>query len=156
MTAAIEKIMQAMTEDILNLSQIILNDDGVGINPKTGKNTLKNSHLKKDIEVVIEATDESVVISALFDNYVEYLERGRSPMRGKQPPIDALRDWAMARGIQTDNSTLFLIGRAIKRDGQQPRPILATLEEEMQKLFEDKWADQLMEAITEELNKYFE
>ncbi len=156
MTDDIAKVIQAIANDILRLSQTILGDASIGTNAKTGKNTLKNSMLAKNVKVEIRNLDEPIVIETLFDNYVQYIEQGRKPRQGKQPPIDALRDWALARGIPTDNSTLFMISRAIWRDGQTGRPILATLEEEIAKQFEDKWADMLFEAITGQLNKYFE
>ena len=57
--------------------------------------------------------------------------------------------------IPTDNNTLFLIARAIWRDGHEGRPILATLEEKIDRKFETEWYDQLFEATIDELNKYF-
>lgn len=156
MTDGIAKVVQAIADDVLRLSQTILANNSIGVNSKTGKNTLKNSTLSRDVKVEIRNMGEPIVIEALFDHYVEYIEQGRKPRQGKQPPIDAIRDWALSRGIPTDNSTLFLISRAIWRDGQAARPILATLEEEIAREYEDKWANMILEAIAEELNKYFE
>lgn len=156
MDTAITKAMEAIAADVLKLSQTILSDRNIGTNTKTGKNTLKNSALEDSVRVEIRKMGESVVIETLFDNYISYIEQGRKPRTGKQPPIDALRDWALSRGIPTDNSTLFLIGRAIWRDGYEGRPVLATLEEEIEKQWDGKWADMLFDTIMDELNKYFE
>lgn len=156
MEAAIAKVIEAIAADVLTLSQALLSDNDVGTNAKTGHNTLEKSSLKNNIEVNVRQSGESVVIEALFDNYIDYIEQGRKPRTGKQPPTDALRDWALSRGIPTDNSTLFLIGRAIWRDGFEGRPVMATLEEEIDKQMDDKWADMLFDAITDELGKYFE
>lgn len=156
MDTAITKAMEAIAADVLKLSQTILSDRNIGTNTKTGKNTLKNSALEDSVRVEIRKMGESVVIETLFDNYISYIEQRRKPRTGKQPPIDALRDWALSRGIPTDNSTLFLIGRAIWRDGYEGRPVLATLEEEIEKQWDDKWADMLFDTIMDELNKYFE
>lgn len=156
MTDQITKAVQAIASDILRLSHAVLANNGIGTNPKTGVNTLKESLLAKDMKVEIRSLDNPIVIETLFDNYIDYIDRGRKPRQGKQPPIDALRDWALMHGIPTDNSTLFLISRAIWRDGQAARPILATLDEAIAREFERKWADMLFEATTEELNKYFE
>jgi len=145
MTDNLTEIMEAIAGDVLKLSQTIL-----------AKNDLKDSKLYKDMQVDIRNNDNSIVIETLFDNYIDYLEHGRRPMTGKQPPTDSLRDWALSKGIPTDNSTLFLVSRAIWRDGCEARPILATIEEETEKLFDEKWAEQIMEAITNELTKYFE
>lgn len=144
MTDNVLKVMQAFADDVQKAAQTVL-----------ARYDLKDSNLAKSMKIDTRISDGSVVMEMLFDNYISYIEQGRKPKQGKQPPIDALRDWALERGIPTDNSTLFLISRAIWRDGHEARPILATLEEEIEKLFDDKWADQLQEAITEELTKYF-
>ncbi|WP_029902371.1 hypothetical protein [Prevotella sp. 10(H)] len=156
METAVTKVIEAIAADVMLLSQTLLGNDSIGINSKTGRNTLKGSSLVDNMKVNTRISGESVVIETLFDNYIEFIEQGRKPRSGKQPPIDSLRDWALSRGIPTDNSTLFLISRAIWRDGQEPRPILATLEEEIEKQFDDKWADMLLDAVTEEVSKYFE
>lgn len=142
---AIIKVMEAIAADVLKLSHIVMED-----------NNLKGSALDKNTQVTVKQSADSIVIETLFDNYVDYIEQGRKPMSGKQPPIDALRDWALSRNIPADNDTLFLISRAIWRDGIEARPILSTLEEEIEKAFDERWADQLFEAITDELTKYFE
>ena len=156
MTTNLTKVMELIAGDVLKLSHIIFADNGIATNPKSGKNTLKNSELEDSIKINMTQANDSVVIETLFNNYIDYIEQGRKPMTGKQPPMDAIRDWALSKGIPTDNSTLFLISRAIWRDGQQGRPILSKLEEEIEKAFDEKWADLILESITEELTKYFE
>lgn len=155
MNTELHKVIEAIAADILSLAQIVMDDDGVGMNPKTGKNTLSGSHLLQNMDVNVTEQNGSVVINLLLDHYVEYLERGRKPRTGKQPPIDALRDWALARNIPADNSTLFLISRAIWRDGFEGRPILATLQEEIDRHFEAEWAGMILEAMTAEVDKLF-
>lgn len=44
------KIVEAIGNDILTLATIIMEDDSISINDKVGKNTLKNSALKSDME----------------------------------------------------------------------------------------------------------
>ena len=117
------------------------------------KNTLREK--AKDVDVSWRKANGNIVIEAYFDNYITFLEKGRAPRKGKFPPLDELRDWALARNIPTDNSTLFLIARAIWRDGHEGRPILATLEERIDRRFETEWYDQLFEATIDELNRYF-
>lgn len=155
MNTELQKVIEAITADIITLAQIVMDDDGIGINNKTGKDTLRDSSLLQDMKVDISERDNSIVIDLLFDHYIEYIEQGRKPRTGKQPPIDALRDWALARNIPADNSTLFLISRAIWRDGFEGRPILATLEEEIDKHFEEEWADMILEAMMSEVEKLF-
>ncbi|WP_255491377.1 hypothetical protein [Dysgonomonas sp. ZJ279] len=142
MNNEIVKVIEAIAGEIVNLARLVLEDNTID---------LKDSSLSESIKVEIKSMGEPVVIEALFANYIGYLEQGRRPHQGKQPPTDELHNWALSRGIPTDNSTLFLISRAIWRDGYEGRPILATLEEELNKKFEDEWFDQLFEATIEEL-----
>lgn len=146
MNENIKKVIETIAAEVMQFIDI------VAARPEIN---LKGSQLIRNAKVDVRYEGGSVVIETLFDNYVQYLEQGRKPRQGKQPPIDALRDWALERGIPTDNSTLFLIARAIWRDGQQPRPIIATLEEEIERRMESEWADLLFDAITEELNNLF-
>ena len=151
----IEKVINSISEDIYRLSELVLSDSRVSTNVKTGKDTLDSNLLKDHLQVAVSRTKEGIVITTFVDNYINYIEAGRKPRSGKQPPIDKLRDWAMARNIPSDNSTLYLISRAIWRDGIAPRPILSTLEEYIDQEFRNNWSDQLFEAITNDINKYF-
>lgn len=155
MNTGLSNVIEAIAGDILMLAQLVMDDDGVGGNRKTGANTLKDSALLQQTKVDITNRDNSVVIDILFDHYIEYIEKGRKPRSGKQPPIDALRDWALARNIPTDNSTLFLISRAIWRDGFEGRPVLSTLEEEIGRHFDEEWAGKIYEAMVAEIDKLF-
>ena len=151
MNTTLQKVINEIATDTLGLAKAVFKDDKISRNAKTGKNTLK----QKADDIKLEVDTNNAVIRLLFDDYITYLENGRSPMKGKQPPLDSLRDWALSKNIPADNSTLFLIARAIWRDGHEGRPILATLGEQIDKKFENEWYDKLFEATIEELNKYF-
>lgn len=153
MTPALKKAIDQITNEIAILAGDIFKDDKVSRNPKVNKNTLREK--AKDVNVSWRAANGNIVIEAYFDNYITFLEKGRAPRKGKFPPLDELRDWALSRNIPSDNSTLFLIARAIWRDGHEGRPILATLEERIDRKFETEWYDQLFETTIDELNKYF-
>lgn len=153
MTPALKKAIDQITNEIAILAGDIFKDDKISRNPKVNKNTLREK--AKDVNVSWRAANGNIVIEAYFDNYITFLEKGRVPRKGKFPPLDELRDWALSRNIPSDNSTLFLIARAIWRDGHEGRPILATLEERIDSKFETEWYDQLFEATIDELNKYF-
>lgn len=148
------KVIEAIANDILTLAAIIMEDDSISVNDKVGKNTLKNSTLKSDVEQKIQATDNPI-IQTFFNRYIVYLEWNRPKKYGKQPPIDCLRDWASKNGIPTDNSTLWLISRAIWLEGWRGRPILATLANNIEELFEKQYFDELFTAIITELQDFF-
>lgn len=139
---------------LIDLARQVLADDAVGVNIKVGRNTLADSDLRAQLEANIKTTDD-IVVTLLFNHYVEYIERGRPPKYGKKPPIDALKDWAEKNGISTDASTLWAISTAIWRDGYAGRPVFATLDKLVDKAFADGWADQIFEEITEQLTDFF-
>ena len=151
MNIATQKVINEIAADILSLAKAVFKDDKVSRNTKTGKNALK----ERTEDIKLEVDTNNTVIRLLFDDYLTYLENDRPPRKGKLPPLDELRDWALSKNIPTDNATLFLIARDIWRDGHEGRPILATIEEQIEKRFETEWYDKLFEATIDELNKYF-
>lgn len=154
--AALDIVVEKIADDLLTLAHLVLEDDGVSLNTKINQNTLKASALNGDLYATIANTlGEDVVISALFNHYVVYLEWDRPPQYGKQPPISALIDWARKRGIPTDADTLYAISYAIWRDGHDGRPIFATMDKEVAGLFDKDWAPRLFGALTSELDKFF-
>jgi hypothetical protein len=153
MNTALQKIIEEITGEIAVLADAVFKDDKVSSNRKVNKNTLKNKG--KDVEVSWREQNGNIVIDTYFGNYLDYLEKGREPRKGKFPPADELRDWALSKNIPADNSTLFLIARAIWRDGYEGRPILATLEEQIEHKFDTEWYGKLFEAIIDKLTKYF-
>lgn len=62
--------------------------------------------------------------------YFTFQEQGRRP--GKMPPVQSIRDWIEAKGIQVDNkeSLAWAIAKKIAKEGsdiyQNKRPALAT------------------------------
>lgn len=150
-----KNIVKVIADDVLTLSHLILEDDSIAINRKINRNTLKDSQLNKKIRTQIASLDEPVVIEALFNNYINFIEWDRPKNYGKQPPIDELRDWALSRGIPTDNDTLFSISKAIQRDGHEGRPIISTLEREVVERFDKEFYKQLFDSTINELIKYF-
>lgn len=143
-----------IASSLIKLAQSVMDDDAVGVNVKIGRNTLTDSTLKKTIEGYVSAQDDFVV-TLLFNHYVEFIERGRAPKTGKQPPIDALKDWAAKNSIPTDAATLWAISYAIWRDGYAGRPIFATLDTLLDKAFGDEWAPRIFDALVEELDIFF-
>ena len=145
MKTSLTETIEAIANDVLILAQAVLDE-----------NELDNSSLRDKVKVQIKSMNEPIVVEVLFDNYIDYIERGRKPNSGGKPPIDALRNWALVRNIPADNSTLWAISTAIQRDGYEGRPIIASLEEQIENYFEREWADKLFDATTEELTKYFD
>jgi len=136
-------VIQSIAQDILTLARMIAD-----------KNGLQDSALRNDIEVKVKATGNPV-IEVFFNGYIDYIEAGRKPRTGEKPPVSSLRDWAISKGLPADNETLYAISEAIRQTGYAPRPVLAMLEQEMERNFEDKWADRIFESVMRELEGYF-
>lgn len=139
----LEKVIQAIASDIYMLIQQIISDS-----------KLKNSGLSENLKVEVVRW-QNLVINIVFDDYVEYIENGRVAQKGKLPPVDALRDWALKHSIPTDNKTLWAIAKGIQKNGVSSRPILSRIEAQIDEGFENKWADMLFDAIVEEVEKSF-
>lgn len=152
----LEKVISKIAEEVVTLATLILEDDSISTNTKVNKNTLRESALRYNIDTstgVFSGGD--TVIRALFNHYVTFIEWDRPPKYGKQPPISALKDWAEKNGIPSDNNTLWAISTAIWRDGHTGRPIFATLEKEVDKMFNEDWAEEVFNSIVEKLDTYF-
>ena len=106
-------------------------------------NGLKDSDIYRELSV--HATnDGDLVLDITLNDYIEYIENGRRA-GGKFPPMEAIIKWCKEKGIPTDNSTIFLIRRAIAREGVEPRPIMAKVFQELDSKWDNSWSDKLFE-----------
>ncbi|MCG4768911.1 hypothetical protein L0O88_07390 [Bacteroides nordii] len=152
----VQLAINKIADDLLALAAAILEDDTISTNDKVGRNTLRDSALKGDLETTVNTVaGNDPVIKALFNHYVIYLEWTRPPKYKKKPPISVLKDWAAKNGIPTDVDTLYRISYAIWRDGHKGRPIFATIDKELDGLFMGNWADKLFNSIVDDLDNFF-
>lgn len=142
-----------LSKDILEIVRQIAESETM-INPKTGKNTIApDSDLYKAIQV--QATsDGDLVYDIILNGYIQYIENGRRP-NGKFPPVEPIIRWARKHGIPDDNSTIFLIRRAIARDGIKPRPMMEKVFDTIDTRWDGDMADKVFEAIIEVINDFF-
>ena len=158
MDAQVERICRYIADDIVELARKVM-ESPVGVNEKTGANTLVDSELYRKIGTDFRDEGEGVVIETLFNHYIEYIERDRPPMYGKRPPIDAIVKWLRTKHIVSSNenirSVAYLISRAIWRDGHKGRRIMETLGNKVDERFDYLYADRIFDFLTEELDRYF-
>lgn len=124
----------------------------IGVNNKVGKNTLVDSDIFNSVGV---KSDDIEVVTLLVNDYIDYIENGRSA--GSFPPPQAIAAWCGRKGLPTDNSTVFLICRSIYEKGIAPRPIFDGSEgvwETIDSVF-DAWAEDIFTAITSGLTEWF-
>lgn len=152
MLMEIGKIVMEFSKDLMELVRMVM-ESNVGVNQKVGANTLIGSNIYKTLSV--RATnDGDLVFDIILNDYIQFIESGRRK-GAKFPPIEPIVRWARSKGIPTDNSTIYLIRRAISRDGIRPRPILQYVFEEVDREWDDKLADELFNKIIEEVDKFF-
>ena len=148
----ISKIVMEFSKDLMTLVRMVM-ESNVGINQKIGRNTLTSSEIYKTLSV--KATnDGDLIFDIVLNDYLTFIESGRRK-GAKFPPVEPIVRWARSRGISTDNSTIFLIRRAISRDGIKPRPIMQYVLEEVDKEWNDGLADKLFEKIIEVIDNFF-
>ena len=123
MEGSLDKIVKSIANDILSIARMILESNNL-INEKVGRNTIApDSELYKTLKVE-SRNDGDIVFDMMLNDYLVFIESGRRA-GAKFPPVEPIVRWARQRGIPTDNSTIYLIRRAISRDGIKPRPFLS-------------------------------
>ena len=143
-------LAKVFAEDVMNITADIMSSN-IMVNKK-GINTIApDSNIFK--EMYAKASG-NIVIELLLNDYVQYIERGRKA-RSKFPPLEPIVQWAKKRGIKTDNSTMFLIRRAIAEDGIRPRPFMYKVLETIDKKWDGEWSSELFQELTKIIDEFF-
>ena len=147
----VELLAKSFAEDVMNLTADIMASSML-VNDKVGRNTIApNSDIYK--EMYAKASG-NIVIQLLLNDYVQYIESGRKA-GSKFPPIQPIVNWAKKRGIPTDNSTIFLIRRAIAEDGIKPRPFMYKVLNTIDKKWDGEWSSELFNELTKIIDEFF-
>ena len=141
----ISKIVTEFTKDIMQLVHAAMDGQDLD-NNKSSSDIYKNLQVKA-------TNDGDLVFDILLNDYLTYIESGRRK-GADMPPVEAIVEWAKKHDIPTDNGTIFLIRRAISRDGIAPRPFMATVMEQID-LNMPNWYDKIFDEITKLINDFF-
>lgn len=147
----ISKIVMEFSKEIMDIVRVVMESNLLD-NHKVGRNTIIGSDIYNNLQVKAK-NDGDLVFDILLNDYLTYIESGRRK-GAKMPPVEPIVRWARSRGIPTDNSTIFLIRRAISRDGIRPRPFMATVMEQID-LDMPNWYDKIFDEITKLINDFF-
>ena len=159
----LEQALEELGNEVIKHFREVMDSD-MGINYKTGTNTLNDSNLYKQMDMKVYPDREMVEV--LINSYAEYVDMGRmshaevktgnfTPMKNNGfPPLNVLRDWAQRKGIPTDNRTLYLIGRSIAINGIRPRPVFSYAWRDLEDMLPE-YLDKLFEAIINDLVEWF-
>lgn len=158
MTPKLAKIIQWISDDIVRAAREIMSSD-VGVNQKTGTNTLHGSNLYRQIKQSWTADGKNIVIDTIFNGYMHYIEWDRPPMYKKRPPTNAIIKWLREKHIVSSNenieSVAYLISRSIWEKGWKARKITEALDKYVDSGFEHKYADMLFECLMQDLDDWF-
>lgn len=153
-----KKIIKEIAKDIIKGAREIMDSD-ICINPKVYKNTLSGSNLYNQIKWNYQPNDDNIVINLFFNYYIEYIESGRKPKRGKRPPTREIVKWLKRKHIVSSNeninSVAYVISRSIWTDGYKARKITDALDKYVDSNFDEKYADMIFEAMFQEVDNYF-
>lgn len=142
----INKIVMEFTKDIMKLVQAVM--DG-----QEFSNDKISSDIYKNLQV--NATnDGDLVFDIILNDYLKFIESGRRK-GADMPPVEPIIKWAKKHGIPTDNGTIYLIRRAISRDGIAPRPFMDKVFEDIDDVWDKNWADELFYEIMRMINDFF-
>ena len=158
MNVDLAKIMREITLDVLKAVREIMDSD-IGINQKVGKNTLVGSNLYKQIKWNFQQNDDNIVINLFFNYYIEFIESGRMPKKGKRPPVFEIAKWLRRKHIVSSNENImkvaYAVSYAIWRDGYKARKITEALDKYVDSNFDEKYADMIFDALFQEVDDYF-
>lgn len=141
----------------------------IGINRRTGQNTLAGSNLEKSIDVTVQG-DNAIVFE--IADYYQYIVTGWR-RTGNYPNtahlfIRNVTDWVRRKNVRlgnmTENQIVWYLYKRMLIEGRQiaarpfinydekgdPSVILPFLDD-----FFDKWSDKVFELITNDINKFF-
>lgn len=142
----INKIVMEFTKDIMKLVQAVIDGQEFS-NDKIGSDIYKN--------LQVNATnDGDLVFDIILNDYLKFIESGRRK-GADMPPVEPIVKWAKKHGIPTDNGTIYLIRRAISRDGIAPRPFMDKVFEDIDDVWDKNWADELFDEIMRMINDFF-
>ena len=147
----ITSLAKAFAEDVMTITADIM-DSSMLVNDKVGRNTIAPD--SKIFKEMYAKASGNIVIQLLLNDYVQYIESGRKA-GSKFPPIQPIVQWAKKRGIPTDNSTIFLIRRAIAEDGIRPRPFMYKVLETIDKKWDGEWSSELFNELTKIIDEFF-
>lgn len=142
----INKIVMEFTKDIMQLVHAAMDGQDLD-NNKSSSDIYKNLQVKA-------TNDGDLVFDIILNDYLTFIESGRRK-GADMPPVEAIVEWAKKHGIPTDNSTIFLIRRAISRDGIAPRPFMDKVFEDIDDVWDKNWADELFDEIMRMINDFF-
>lgn len=142
----INKIVMEFTKDIMKLVQAVMDGQEFASN-KTSSDIYKN--------LQVNATnDGDLVFDIILNDYLKFIESGRRK-GADMPPVEPIIKWAKKHGIPTDNGTIYLIRRAISRDGIAPRPFMDKVFSDIDDVWDKNWADELFDEIMRMINDFF-
>lgn len=90
-----------------------------GVERMQRKTPVATGHLRDNIAWDVEKRDKAVNLTFSFPFYSKYVEWGTPP---HFPPVSAIRDWCIAKGIPEQYA--FPIARAIASHGTRPQPFI--------------------------------
>lgn len=142
----INKIVMEFTKDIMKLVQAVMEGQEFA-------NNKVSSDIYKNLQV--NATnDGDLVFDIILNDYLKFIESGRRK-GADMPPVEPIVKWAKKHGIPTDNGTIYLIRRAISRDGIAPRPFMDKVFSDIDDVWDKNWADELFDEIMRMINDFF-
>ena len=142
----INKIVMEFTKDIMQLVHAAMDGQDLASN-KSGSGIYKNLQVKA-------TNDGDLVFDIILNDYLTFIESGRRK-GADMPPVKPIVEWAKKHGIPTDNGTIYLIRRAISRDGIAPRPFMDKVFADIDYVWDKDWADELFDEIMRMINDFF-
>ena len=160
----LHKALQELADKVKEIVELRIRR--YGVNPRTGSNTLQGSDLERSIDV--SPSEDGIVLQ--IADYWEFVSRGWA-RTGNYPNtfhlfVKNLTNWVRKKNIRfgnlTENQIVWVVLNKIWAKGIRPRPFMVYNDEgdltEMipeLKSYMDKWFEELIDSIFEDINNYF-
>lgn len=134
-------ILQNIAEDVLSLICLTMDKEGIPL-----------KYFDDDLSYTIEAV-RNPVITFMFDGYMSYWQNSASSTFAPLPSVSELRDWALNKGLSTDNETLRIVSKALYTMSIAPQSILSLLDNQIENAFESEWAEAISDQVVNKMKE---
>lgn len=149
MKTDLDKVIQGMAEDILNIMREIMDD-----------NDLAYSNLKKNMYTEAKIDGDNAVLKLITAHYIYWVDQGRKPtnippLSKWNNPVGDITSWYQRKfGATPNNSTVWAIIQKIHKYGYEGKFFLEDFWRQAEQATYDN-LDKLFEVIIKDLTEWF-
>lgn len=144
----IGEILSAMAQDILEIMQAVMDDNG-----------LNYSNLRNQLTTSVTNDGDKATLNLFANHYIYWVENGRKPtpyppLSRWADPVGDIKSWCERKGIPSDNHTVYAIIQKIHMYGYEGKFFLEDFWRQAEEKTYDN-LDQLFNYIIKDITDWF-